>query len=323
MHHFLSSLISFSAPTNHSLSFLVFLSCYISSSHISLLFLTCPTHTSLSFFSCSSSHTSLCTLSTHLTSLPLSSYFHISVPFLDKLYFSLFFDFPSLTSHSLFFIPLISLPSFFLSSLPITTHLFPLPVLHIPYLLSSFHTSQSYLFFPLVSCSPLVSHPFPSSFLSFPHLIPYLLFTSFLYFIFIPFPSTHLTFFSSIVLFSSHHFLFCALLVSLPPSLPCLPHGLLPLIVFLPLTTHLFSFTCLYLVHLFLFLFLNDFLPVAFTFLFFSIFYTTSISVVPSCFTSLPFTSVPALTSHFLFSFSCLPLIFHFHSFHVLTYLPL
>ncbi len=130
-----------------------------------------------------------------------------------------------------------------------------------------------------------------------------MLFISFLYIIFFPFPSTHLTFFSSTVLLSSHHFLFYALLV----SLPCLPHFLLPLIFFLPLTTHFFSCLThltlpLHLMHLFLssshaslsfhFLSLNDFLPVAFTFPSF-----TPLPYLLSCHVSLPFLLLPFLLS--------------------------
>ncbi len=137
---------------------LPFFSCYtsipfLSSSHISLLFLTCPSHTSLSFFASSflfflSYLPFFPFISTHLTSLPLSSYFHISLPFLDQQFFCHFFLLPS--SHFLFFIPLISLSSFFLSSLPISTHLFSLPVLHIlPFLTFSLpliHPNLTYSF---------------------------------------------------------------------------------------------------------------------------------------------------------------------------------
>lgn len=181
---------------------------------------------SLPLLSCSSSHTSLFPLS-FLTSLPLSSYFHISLPFLDQLFFGHFFLLPS---HLTFF-------SSFLSFhfLPFSFPLFQSQLTYFTYLFYTYYfLSLPFVFLSYVPILPLlsfsflfssyVSHPFPSSFLSFPHLIPHLLFISFLYIIFFPFPSTHLTFFSSTVLLSSHHFLFYALLVSLPASLPCLPH---------------------------------------------------------------------------------------------------
>ncbi len=319
MHHFLSSLISFSAPTNHSLSFLPLLLHFHSFPIVlSHLFLTCPTHTSLSFFSSSFlfflSYLPLYPFHTShfLTFIVLLS--HIS-SFSRSTLFSPLFDFPS--SHLTLFYSFLSfhfLPFFsplFQSQLSYSPNLFyTYYFLSLPFIRPSLTSSFLY-FLVLLLC--LTSFPFLLSFLSSSNTSLAFHFLSVFYFRPFPFHTSHFLFKYCLV------FLTSLPLVSLPPSLSCLPCVLLPLILFLPLITHFFSFTCLYLVHIFLFLSLNDFLPVVSHFFYFPSF--TPLPSLLSCHVSLPFlllpflllhlTSFPHFSSSFLFlSFTHFPLPF-------------